>query len=439
MLSELAHPIVPILMMQTMQIKKSLRFLPLLGLSFLTYHPVLAQTTGALQTGDIVAICGDSITAQRQYSVLIEDYLLMCQPQPKLQALQFGWGGETSWGFAGRIQRDVLPFSPTVATTCYGMNDGGYAPLTADRAAQYKKATEDIVKSFKTAGVRFIVVGSPGVVDFTTYKRDAPAVYNQTLASLGEIGKQVAVEQGVAFADVHTPMLEAMKKAKAKYGDAFPVAGNDGVHPGPNGHLVMAYAFLKALGVKGEIGTLTLDAKSGVATGSDGHKIVSASRSGFTVESSRYPFCFYGDAASPNGTRSMVEFLPFNEELNRFQLVVKNSPSSRLKVTWGTVSKEFSKTDLEKGINLAAEFLDNPFSQPFVQAENTIKAQQTFETTAIRLLLGNLPDFERALPEELASLNNLKQSVFVRSQKLRGDSSTAVVPVTHKITVEAVN
>ena len=38
----------------------------------------LAQDAPPLQAQDFVAVCGDSITEQKQYSVFIEDYLLMC-------------------------------------------------------------------------------------------------------------------------------------------------------------------------------------------------------------------------------------------------------------------------------------------------------------------------------------------------------------------------
>src|SRR4051794_37518899 len=79
-----------------------------------------------LQKGDTVAVVGDSITEQCKYSVYIEDYLVMCQPAGELKQTQFGWSGETSWGFQSRMQNDMLRFKPTVATTCFGMNDGGY-------------------------------------------------------------------------------------------------------------------------------------------------------------------------------------------------------------------------------------------------------------------------------------------------------------------------
>src|SRR3978361_1706167 len=84
-----------------------------------------------LKSGDFVAVIGDSITEQRLYSVFIEDYLLMCQPE-KVRVTQFGWGGETAAGFERRMANDLLRFKPTVATTCFGMNDGGYSPMNPD-------------------------------------------------------------------------------------------------------------------------------------------------------------------------------------------------------------------------------------------------------------------------------------------------------------------
>ncbi len=43
---------------------------------------------------------------------------------------------------------------------------------------------------------------------------------------------------------------------------------------GPNGHLVMAYAYLKGLGCDGNIGTITVDLDAKKAEATDGHKIV---------------------------------------------------------------------------------------------------------------------------------------------------------------------
>src|SRR5712691_427578 len=79
-----------------------------------------------LKAGDRLAICGDSITEQKMYSRIMEDYLTMCVPELQIEVRQYGWSGERAPGFLARMTNDCLRFKPTVATTCYGMNDHEY-------------------------------------------------------------------------------------------------------------------------------------------------------------------------------------------------------------------------------------------------------------------------------------------------------------------------
>ena len=415
-------------------------------LSFLLAVPFLnegfAADTSApgLQPGDLVGICGDSITEQKLYSVDMADYLLMCQPQPKLSAIQFGWSGERAPGFLARMKNDALFFKPTVATTCYGMNDGGYAATTPATLDTYRAAMSGIVDTLKANGVRFIVVGTPGAVDTFYFKGRAitPAVYNQTLADLGQVAKEIADKEGVGFADVHSAMITAMAKAKAANGPEYCVTGPEGVHPPPNGHLIMAYAFLKGLGCDGNIGTITVDLKADTAEATDGTKVLSCAKGVVELESTRYPFCFYGDnLKDPGSTKGMLPFLPFNAELNRYMLVVKNPPSQSLKITWGKDSKTFSAEELAKGVNLADVFLDNPFSAPFLAVQQKIAAQQAFETTANKILLHTIPDWLKAIPEATDVLSQLTPKVQTKWESLRDASVAAIVPVQHEIKIEA--
>src|SRR5690349_24076159 len=87
------------------------------------------QTQTRLEKGDFLAVCGDSITEQKLYCRFIEEYLLMCKPQPNLRTMQLGWNGETSWGFFSKMPNEALRFDPSVVTICFGMNDGGYAQV----------------------------------------------------------------------------------------------------------------------------------------------------------------------------------------------------------------------------------------------------------------------------------------------------------------------
>lgn len=412
------------------------------------FLPLACHAQEKLQSGDLVAICGDSITEGKVYSLYMADYLVMCQPATNLQAFQAGWSGERAPGFLGRMKTNVLDFSPTVATTCYGMNDGGYSASTAENTATYKQAMQAIVKKFKEGGVRFIVVGAPGAVDTKSFKRDKTTaeVYNQTLATLGAAAREVAAEEGVTFADVHGIMADVMARAKEKKGPGYLVGGSDGVHPGHNGHLIMAYAFLKALGCDGNIGTITIDMKAatGEATG-EGHKVLASSGDRTTIESTRYPFCFPppkdGQPVDQQSSSTILEFLPFHQDLNRYMLVVKNPPAGLrgLKVTWGEKSKNFSVEDLAKGVNLAAEFPDNPFCQQWSVVHRALQQQQQMETLGIKDLTNSLKNFARLMPgdaEAIGALERLVAKVPARLKELREKSSAQVIPIKHSIVLE---
>ena len=403
--------------------------------------PVARAGEGALQTGDYVAIVGDSITEQKQYSVFIEDYLLMCKPALSLRATQFGWGGETSWGFDARMSNDMIPFGASVATTCFGMNDGGYSPMDQAKGKKYHDAQVSVVEQMKKGGVRFIVVGSPGCVDSDSYRKNPQQaeMYNATLAAERDIARQVATEEGVTFADVFTPMYDAMAKAKAKFGHNYDVAGPDGVHPHENGHLIMAYAFLKALGCDGNIGTFTIHLADNKAEASDGHLVIWYGNGRLNVVSMRYPFCFHGDPSSPSATSGIIQFFPFNQELNKLTLIVADAKAdAKYKVTWGESSKEFSGADLAKGINLAAEFLDNPFTEPFRKVEEQIRHQQNFETPLVKQSIHGLLDCGRAAPEQEKLLTGVRSVLVASDLPLREKSALSVEPVRHTIVVEEV-
>ena len=135
----------------------------------------------------------------------------------------------------------------------------------------------------------------------------------------------------------------------------------------------------------------------------------------------------------------MIEFIPFNDELNRFQLIVRGIGAEKAKVTWGNATKEFSADALARGINLAAEFLDNPFSEPFRKVEAQISRQQEMETGLVKNLVHNLPEYKRMVPDEQESLNRIANGLVKQDQAAQAASSAAVVPVKHTIKVTPLN
>ena len=336
------------------------------------------------------------------------------------------------------MANDVLRFRPNVVTTCFGMNNGPFGPTSPEDPQSYREAQRSIIKQMKKAGVRVIVVGSPGSLDVErAFGGDRPRaiIYNRALARLRDIARDVAEEQGALFADLHDPMIEFIAKAKAKYGKDYWLCG-DGGHPDRSGHLVMAYVFLKALGCDGNLGEISVDLAAGKAEATGGHNVLSCARGRVDIESSRYPFCFYGNPASFEATRGVPQIIPFNEELNRLRLVVSGLGQARAKVTWGGSSREFSAARLAQGINLAAEFLDNPFSEPFRKVEERISSQQWGDMSRIKEQMHSLGVLRDYAPEEHEAIERLAAALVKQCRIDRDSPAKAVAPVRHVLRIE---
>ena len=392
-----------------------------------------------LKKGDRVAIVGDSITEQKQYSRFIELYLLACVPELDLTMYQFGWSGERAPGFAVRMENDFVPWKPTVVTTCFGMNDGSYRPYNDQIGKAYEGGTRRIQDRCKELGARMIV-GGPGPVGSEAWRKEEPEAdkfYNDNLSKLSGIAGRLAGENGFVYAGLHPLMMKVMVDAKATLGKDYYVCGGDGVHPGPNGHLVMAYAFLKSMGLDGDLSTITID-MAGDTTVTDGHRVLSSTKGKVEIESTRYPFCFYGKEKDPNGTVSILPFLPFNRDLNRYMLVVKNLSSAKADITWGKTTKTFSEEQLEAGINLAEAFLDNPFSEPFFKLDRAVFNKQNRETRTIKKIITNFRGLEADFPDDkevAKATETLRAKLLERNAQDAAMVRAAVKPVVHTIQV----
>jgi lysophospholipase L1-like esterase len=401
----------------------------------LTSLAVVGQGAECLiKEGTRLAIAGDSITEQKLYSKFIETYLVACGPVKNVSVIQYGWSGDRAAGFSQRMENDLFPWKPTLVTTCFGMNDGGYAKYNDVTGQLYATNMWKIVSELKGKGVT-VVVGGPGAVDSDTYR--GTNVYNETLAQLSAIASNVATTNNFPFADVHQAMMSAMEKAKSAYGPTYHVAGGDGVHPALNGHLVMAYAFLRAMGLDGQIGTVEVDWKGG-ATASVGHKVLSFSNGVVTVESVRYPFCFWGADKDPNGTISILPFVPLQDHLNRFILKVKNLPAGSVDVKWGQQQKTFTADQLAQGINLASEFLENPFVPAFQKVMDQVAVKQAYETMMIKRIITNFNFLKSEFnsDSEIArAVDTINSKLLARQDEYSNKVKAAVIPVQHVITI----
>lgn len=388
-----------------------------------------------LKKGDRLAIIGDSITEQKQYSVILETYITGCLPELEVTTRQYGWSGEQAGGFIKRMENDVLRFKPTVATTCYGMNDFRYVPFDQKIADEYRKNQTTIVQAFKKTGARF-VVGSSGIIDSvpkwvksaTGTKEDL----NLSLSKFRNVALDVAKTEDVAFADVYTPMLLANNTAKKQYGEGFMIAGKDGVHPGWAGHVIMAYAFLKGLGVDGDLGTITYDEASGKAIAANGHEVLSSADGKITLRSTKLPFfSAAGDVKSDGSVSAGRALIPFDDELNRFVLKLNKPKAAAYDVIWGETTKRYTAAELTAGVNLAKDFATHPLASQFKKIWDAVAAKQAYETEQIKKLVHGA--------EGKADM----EGTFAKTEKIREEKAAAISaakqPVEHQIVIKAAN
>ncbi len=361
--------------------------------AFRIFNPRKAPPLRAtiLKKGDRLAICGDSITEQKMYSRMIETYLTACAPQWQISVRQYGWSGETTAGFLHRMERDCLRFHPTVATLCYGMNDARYRPFDVTNGRWYEDHYRAIVQTFKQADAR-VVVGSPGCAGkLATWVKSRAGTLdelNVNLCALRDIAIEVSESENVAFADIFWPMLQAQVFAPSQHAatvdQPYEVAGKDGIHPDWAGHTIMAWAFLRAMGVDGEIATIDYRPSDGTAKVSDGHVIEACDSSRLVIRSSRYPFCATGSVDRDNSIRSGMTLVPFNESLNRFTLKVSGLDRGNYQVNWGKHVQTFSSEQLISGVNLADVFTENPFCEAFAKVDAAVAEKQAYETKQIK-------------------------------------------------------
>jgi lysophospholipase L1-like esterase len=402
-------------------------------LSAYTLHAAPAPGGLLLRKGDRLALCGDSITEQKMYSAIIESYLAACVPELAVTCRQYGWSGEQASGFLGRMKSDVLRFKPTIATTCYGMNDFRYVPADPDIAAKYRRNLTEISAAFRAAGCR-LVIGSPGIIDSVPHwvktARGTKRDLNLALSNFRNIALEVAQKENDGFADIYQPMLLADLKAKRDIRPDFMIAGKDGVHPGWAGQLIMARAFLLAFGLDGDLGSITWDDTAGKAGASGGHEVLAAGSGRIRLRSSRYPFSPEpGKADDDNSIRAGLALVPFDAELNRLTLRITGPKARFYQIGWGATTRRYSAEELAKGVSLAADFHDHPLVPAFRRVWNAVIAKQTYETRQIKTLAHG--------PEGAADAN----ATFALTEKARAPLAAAVgkavKPQEHEITITA--
>ena len=112
--------------------------------------------------------------------------------------------------------------------------------------------------------------------------------------------------------------------------------------------------------------------------------------------------------------------------------------SDKAKVTWGDESHEFSKAQLEAGINLAAEFTKSPFDKAFAGVMTAVATKQAYETNIIKGMISQFRSFNAEAqkdPELKTLFETLRKKFTTKQSALDSEVHAALVPVKHTLKV----
>ncbi|MEI7807720.1 MAG: SGNH/GDSL hydrolase family protein [Verrucomicrobiota bacterium] len=215
-----------------------------------------AKAVEALRGVHRIVFLGDSITQGGDYVTDVECWLLVHGIQ--VEVLNLGLSSETAsdltveenaghlkkHGFgrpfvSERLERALAATKPDLLFVCYGMNDGGSLPPDAAGTKRFAAAVTHLHTAAAKAGVKRIVICTPPVQDAKGNSKMNYHDENLTRYTAWLLSKRA---DGWDIVDIHTPMRRALDDGRAK-DPAFQFA-KDGVHPGREGHWLMASEIL---------------------------------------------------------------------------------------------------------------------------------------------------------------------------------------------------
>ena len=208
--------------------------------------------------GDRVAFIGNSITHGGLYHLYIQSYYQTRFPERNIEFYNCGVGGDITTNVLDRMDYDILSHNPTVAVIKLGMNDAGSSfyekKHTAEEllieqnriVAKYTKEMREIIRRLKDSCTPriFIIKPTPYDPNCKSANRLVLTGKNETIQKLTVAVDELANESGATLVDFYNPLNELNIKLQLVDSN-FTAIGKDRVHPGPMGHLLMAYLFLK--------------------------------------------------------------------------------------------------------------------------------------------------------------------------------------------------
>lgn len=329
-----------------------------------------AQQVAPFKKGDRVTFVGNSITDGGHYHSYIWLYYMTHFPYEEMWMANCGVGGDTSLEILNRLDGDVFAKRPTVLTLTFGMNDSGYfeyngdepEKFAAEKVAQSRKYFLEIEKRLKARPeTRMIMIGTSPYDQTSTFNDNIFRNKNNAMGKIVAFQDSAAKANNWEFVDFWAPMTR-INEEQQKIDPKFTICGNDRIHPDNDGHLVMAYLFLKAQGMAGKkVADVQVNARTKQVTRSENCDISNVeNRSGvltfdYLAHSLPYPI-----DTIPRGWEyrrqqaAALKVIPqFMDEMDNEAFSVTGLKGSYQLLIDGQLIDTFTADQLAKGINLA--------------------------------------------------------------------------------------
>ena len=350
-------------------------FLSLITLS------ALGQSIQPFSDGDRIVFLGNSITDGGHYHSFIWLYYMTHFPDKAITIYNAGIGGDRVVEMEKRLDADVLAKKPTKLFLTFGMNDSGYGEyLTEDPGVFGEKIVAESYRNYQQMerrlqalpDIEISLLGSTPY-DEASVREVTPFVgKHHAMRKIVDYQRRSAKDNGWGFFDFNEPMTD-LNRTFQRTDSVFSLSGFDRIHPDNDGHMVMAYLFLKAQGLAGQpVAEVEIDARRA-------HVSVQQNCSIFNIKGDEHQLTFSYlarslpypvDTVPLSGEYKMrqsdaLTIIPFTKEMNNEALKVKGLDEGTYEVLIDSMRiGAWSREELANGINLA----EIPWTPQYQQA-----------------------------------------------------------------------
>ena len=300
-----------------------------------------AAKVAPFKDGDSVVFLGDSITHGGRYVADLQAFWSLRYPGSNVRMHNCGISGQRANHGVDRFDWDVAPLKPNRIFILFGMNDvardARWTPPYDEKKLQqqtsllatYVTNMTALVAKCRAIGVEPTIITPTPYDEYGTKQKAKPAVGTNEpgLLRFAAAARELAARERlelVEFFDVLTPILKENEIAEFL---------KDRVHPGKEGHLLMANCVIRAMGIDDAVGEVTFDAAGGARS--------------FTYAPKRLPYPVVGEYAK------MDCLGRFTDTWNREIVRIKNLPKGVYNLyLGGKIYAAYSSDELAAGVNV---------------------------------------------------------------------------------------